>query len=142
MNVIQGSPLPEEEPEQGRSYSRRAGASDPSTPADSAYGPGNDGPGNDGSGGYGSGAYWPGGYGTGGYGTGGYGTGGYGGYGPGDSGSGDRRRRRRRGLAFGAAGLALVVAAGVGGYEARSGGTPAVGKATTSASTVLSTSQI
>src|SRR5579875_1965647 len=75
MNVIQGSPLPEEEPEQGRSYSRRAGASDPSTPADSAYGPGNDGPGNDGSGGYGSGAYWPGGYGTGGYGTGGYGTG-------------------------------------------------------------------
>jgi S1-C subfamily serine protease len=78
------------------------------------------------------GGYGPGGYGPGDYGSGGYGSGGYG---PG------RRRPRRRRLAFGAAGVALAVAAGVGSYEAVQGGTPA-GGATTSADTTLSTSQI
>jgi len=74
-----------------------------------------------------------GGSGPGGYGPGDYGSGGYG--------PGGRRRPRRRKLAFGAAGVALAVAAGAGSYEAVQGGTPA-GGTTTSADTALSTSQI
>jgi S1-C subfamily serine protease len=74
-----------------------------------------------------------------------YGTGGP--YGP-DGGTpwpGDgrpARHLRRRGLAFGAAGVALAVAAALGSYDlVHSGGTSA-GSTTASADTVLSTSQI
>ena len=52
-----------------------------------------------------------------------------------------RRRRLRRGLAFGAAGLA-VAAAAVGSYDAVQNGGTGTSHATTSATTVLSTSQI
>ena len=116
MNVIQGSPLPESG--QSQAYGTQADAGGPAIP----YG----------------GDHGPGGYGSGGYGSGGYGRGGYG---PGPSGPG-RRRRRRRVLAFGAAGTALAVAAGLGSYALVQGGGTAAGRATTSAATVLSTSQI
>ena len=52
-----------------------------------------------------------------------------------------RRRRLRRGLAFGAAGLAVAAAASVGSYDAMQSGS-GTSHATTSATTVLSTSQI
>ena len=52
-----------------------------------------------------------------------------------------RRRRLRRGLAFGAAGLAVAAAASVGSYDAMQNGS-GTSHATTSATTVLSTSQI
>ena len=52
-----------------------------------------------------------------------------------------RRRRLRRGLAFGAAGLAVAAAASVGSYDAVQSGS-GTSHATTSATTVLSTSQI
>ena len=52
-----------------------------------------------------------------------------------------RRRRLRRGLAFGAAGLAVAAAAAVGSYDAVQSGS-GTSHATTSATTVLSTSQI
>jgi S1-C subfamily serine protease len=105
--------FPLPESEQTRDYSPPAGAGGPGIP-------------------YGGGPYGP---------HGPYGPGGPGGYGPGQYGRGPRRRRR--GLAFGAAGAALAVAAGLGSYEAvqGSGGTTA-GRATTSAATALSTSQI
>jgi S1-C subfamily serine protease len=129
MNVIQGSPLPESD--QTRGYAAPADTAGPGIP----YG-GGAGSAGDGSGGYGG--YGPGGYGPGGYGPGGYGAGGYG---PGPYGSGGHRRRRR-GRAFAAAGVALAVAAGVGSYEAAQGGGTAAADASTSASTTLSTSQI
>jgi S1-C subfamily serine protease len=127
MNVIQGSPVPGSDKSDGQ-------------------GAGGYGAGSYGSGGYGAGSYGPGGYGAGGYGSGGYGSGpggyGSGGYGSGGYGPGGPGRRRRRGLAFGAAGLAVAVAAGVGSYAALHDGSSPVDKATTSSSTVLSTSQI
>ena len=116
MNVIQGSPLPESG--QSPAYGTQADAGGPAVPHGGDHGPG----------GYGSGGYGPGGYGP-------------GGYGPGPSGPG-RRRRRRRVLAFGAAGTVLAVAAGLGSYDLLQGGGAAAGRATTSAATVLSTSQI
>jgi S1-C subfamily serine protease len=124
MNVIQGSPLPESD--QTRGYAAPADPAGPGIP----YGGG-------------AGGYGPGGYGAGGYGPGGYGPGGYGagGYGPGPYGSGGHRRRRR-GRAFAAAGVALAVAAGVGSYQAVHGGGTAAAGASTSAATTLSTSQI
>ena len=53
-----------------------------------------------------------------------------------------RHRRLRRGVAFGVAGVALAAAAAVGSYDAVQGGGSSTGHATTSANTVLSTSQI
>ena len=53
-----------------------------------------------------------------------------------------RHRRLRRGVAFGMAGVALAAAAAVGSYDAVQGGGSSTGHATTSANTVLSTSQI
>ncbi|HYZ55125.1 MAG TPA: trypsin-like peptidase domain-containing protein [Streptosporangiaceae bacterium] len=68
-------------------------------------------------------------------------------YGPGGgaSGPGGRwpaGRPRRRGLAFGAAGVALAVAAAFGSYDLVNSGGTTTGSATASADTVLSTSQI
>ena len=53
-----------------------------------------------------------------------------------------RHRRLRRGLAFGATGLAVAAAASVGSYDAVQNGGSGTSHATTSATTVLSTSQI
>ena len=53
-----------------------------------------------------------------------------------------RHRRLRRGVAFGVAGVTLAAAAAVGSYDALQGGGSPTGHATTSANTVLSTSQI
>ena len=127
MNVIQGSALSAESPQ---------------APSSSAY-PGADGPYGSYGGGseeaYGSGSGWSGG-GSGGNWSGGNWSGGN------WSGGGEppspRHRRLRRGLAFGVAGVALAAAAAVGSYDAVQSNGSGTGHATTSASTVLSTSQI
>ncbi len=122
MNVIQGSALsagPDQEP----SSSAYPGAGGPY----GSYGGGSPGP-------YGSGGGWSGG-------------GNWSGGGGNWSGGGNvppspRHRRLRRGVTFGVAGVALAAAAAVGSYDAVQGGGSSTGHATTSANTVLSTSQI
>jgi S1-C subfamily serine protease len=126
MNVIQGSALsagPEQEP----SPSAYPGAGGPY----GSYGGGTPGP-------YGSGGGWSGGNWSGGGGnwSGGNWSGG------GNVPPSRRHRRLRRGVAFGMAGVALAAAAAVGSYDAVQGGGSSTGHATTSANTVLSTSQI
>ncbi len=121
MNVIQGSAL-SAEPDQEPSSSAYPGAGVPY----GSYGGGSPGP-------YGSGGGWSG--------------GGWSGGGGNWSGGGNvppspRHRRLRRGVAFGVAGVALAAAAGVGSYDAVQGGGSSTNQATTSANTVLSTSQI
>jgi S1-C subfamily serine protease len=130
MNVIQGSALSAES-EQAPSSPAYPGAGGPY----GSYGGGSEG----GYGSYGSGS-------GGSYGSGGGGWSGGNWSGGNWSGGGGvpptpPRRRLRRGLAFGAAGLAVAAAVSVGSYDAvqNGGGTS---HATTSASTVLSTSQI
>ena len=126
MNVIQGSAL-SAEPEQEPSSSAYPGAGGPY----GSYGGGSPGP-------YGSGGGWSGGNWSGGAGnwSGGNWSGG------GNVPPSPRRRRLRRGVAFGVAGVALAAAAAVGSYDAVQGGGSSTGHATTSATTVLSTSQI
>jgi len=126
MNVIQGSALsagPEQEP----SPSEYPGAGGPY----GSYGGGTPGP--YGSGGGWSGANWSGG---GGNWSGGNWSGG------GNVPPSPRHRRLRRGVVLGVAGVALAAAAAVGSYDAVQGGGSSTGHATTSANTVLSTSQI
>ncbi len=53
-----------------------------------------------------------------------------------------RGRRVRRGMAFGAAGLAIAAAVAVGSYDAVQGGGSSSGHATTSSNTTLTTAQI
>src|SRR5579875_416439 len=124
MNVMRGSRLPE--PEQTSSYPAQPGTGGTSVPP--VDGPGA--PESPESGGSGSGDY------------------GSGGYGPGGQRPGGRRRPWRRGLALGAASVALAVGAGLGSFAAvdggatAAGGTAAAGKATTSASTTLSAFQV
>ncbi len=126
MNVIQGSALSAES-EQEPSSSAYPGAGGPY----GSYGGGSPGP-------YGSGGNWSGGNWSGGGGnwSGGNWSGG------GNVPPSPRHRRLRRGVAFGVAGVALAAAAGVGSYDALQGGGSSTGHATTSANTVLSTSQI
>ena len=127
MNVIQGSAF-SAEPEQEPSSSAYPGAGGPY----GSYGGGTPGP-------YGSGGGWS---------SGGNWSGGGGNWSGGNwSGGGNvppspRRRRLRRGVAFGVAGVTLAAAAAVGSYDALQGGGSPTGHATTSANTVLSTSQI
>ena len=126
MNVIQGSAL-SAEPEQEPSSSAYPGAGGPY----GSYGGGSPGP-------YGSGGGWSGGNWSGGDGnwSGGNWSGG------GNVPPSPRHRRLRRGVAFGVAGVALAAAAAVGSYDAVQGGGSSTGHVTTSANTVLSTSQI
>ena len=131
MNVIQGSALSAES-EQAPSSPAYPGAGGPY----GSYGGGSEG----GYGSYGSGS-------GGSYGSGGGGWSGGNWSGGGWSGGGGvpptpPRRRMRRGLAFGAAGLAVAAAVSVGSYDALQNGGSGNSHATTSASTVLSTSQI
>ena len=140
MNVIQGSAL-SAEPEREPSSSAYPGAGGPY----GSYGGGTPGP-------YGPGGSWSGGNWSGGSGnwSGGSGnwSGGGGNWSDGNwSGGGNvppspRHRRLRRGVVFGVAGVALAAAAAVGSYDAVQGGGSSTGHATTSANTVLSTSQI
>jgi S1-C subfamily serine protease len=130
MNVIQGSAF-SAEPEQ--------------TPPSSAY-PGSGGPygsyGGSSEGSYGSGGSGPSG---GSWSSGGWSGGGgnwSGGNWSGDEPPSPRHRGVRRGLAFGVAGVALAAAAAVGSYDAVQSNGSGTSHATTSASTVLSTSQI
>jgi S1-C subfamily serine protease len=126
MNVIQGSAL-SAEPEQEPSSSAYPGAGGPY----GSYGGGSPGP-------YGSGGGWSGGGWSGGGGnwSGGNWSGG------GNVPPSPRHRRLRRGVAFGVAGVTLAAAAAVGSYDALQGGGSSTRHATTSANTVLSTSQI
>jgi S1-C subfamily serine protease len=126
MNVIQGSAL-SAEPEQEPSSSAYPGAGGPY----GSYGGGSPGP-------YGSGGGWSGGgwSGDGGNWSGGNWSGG------GNVPPSPRHRRLRRGVAFGVAGVTLAAAAAVGSYDALQGGGSSTSHATTSANTVLSTSQI
>ena len=126
MNVIQGSAL-SAEPEQEPSSSAYPGAGGPY----GSYGGGSPGP-------YGSGGGWSGGGWSGGGGnwSGGNWSGG------GNVPPSPRHRRLRRGVAFGVAGVTLAAAAAVGSYDALQGGGSSTSHATTSANTVLSTSQI
>ena len=126
MNVIQGSAF-SAEPEQEPSSSAYPGAGGPY----GSYGGGTPGP-------YGSGGGWSGGNWSGGGGnwSGGNWSGG------GNVPPSPRHRRLRRGVAFGVAGVTLAAAAAVGSYDALQGGGSPTGHATTSANTVLSTSQI
>jgi len=126
MNVIQGSAL-SAEPEQEPSSSAYPGAGGPH----GSYGGGSPGP-------YGSGGGWSGGNWSGGGGnwSGGNWSGG------GNVPPSPRHRRLRRGVAFGVAGVTLAAAAAVGSYDALQGGGSSTSHATTSANTVLSTSQI
>ena len=126
MNVIQGSAL-SAEPDQEPSSSAYPGAGGPY----GSYGGGSPGP-------YGSGGNWSGGNWSGGGGnwSGGNWSGG------GNVPPSPRHRRLRRGVVFGVAGVALAAAAAVGSYDAVQGGGSSTGHATTSANTVLSTSQI
>jgi S1-C subfamily serine protease len=126
MNVIQGSAL-SAEPDQEPSSSAYPGAGGPY----GSYGGGSPGP-------YGSGGNWSGGNWSGGNWSGGGGNWSGGGNVP----PSPRHRRLRRGVAFGVAGVALAAAAGVGSYDAVQGGGSSTNHATTSANTVLSTSQI
>jgi S1-C subfamily serine protease len=131
MNVIQGSAL-SAEPDQEPSSSAYPGAGGPY----GSYGGGSPGP--HGSGGNWSGGNWSGGNWSGGGGnwSGGNWSGG------GNVPPSPRHRRLRRGVVFGVAGVALAAAAAVGSYDAVQGGGSSTGHATTSANTVLSTSQI
>jgi S1-C subfamily serine protease len=135
MNVIQGSALSAES-EQAPSSSAHPGAGGPygsyggGSYGGGSYGGGSEGPYGSGGGGW-SGGNWSGGNPSGGNWSGG------GGVPP-----SPRRRRVRRGLTFGAAGLALAAAAAVGSYDAIQSGGSGTGHATTSASTVLSPSQV
>jgi len=125
MNVIQGSAL-SAEPEQEPSSSAYPGAGGPY----GSYGGGSPGP-------YGSGGGWSGGgWSGGGNWSGGNWSGG------GNVPPSPRHRRLRRGVAFGVAGVTLAAAAAVGSYDALQGGGSSTSHATTSANTVLSTSQI
>jgi S1-C subfamily serine protease len=126
MNVIQGSAF-SAEPEQEPSSSAYPGAGGPY----GSYGGGTPGP-------YGPGGGWSGGNWSGGGGnwSGGNWSGG------GNVPPSPRHRRLRRGVAFGVAGVTLAAAAAVGSYDALQGGGSSTGHATTSANTVLSTSQI
>ena len=126
MNVIQGSAL-SAEPDQEPSSSAYPGAGGPY----GSYGGGSPGP-------YGSGGNWSGGNWSGGNWSGGGGNWSGGGNVP----PSPRHRRLRRGAAFGVAGVALAAAVGVGSYDAVQGGGSSTNHATTSANTVLSTSQI
>ena len=136
MNVIQGSAL-SAEPDQEPSSSAYPGAGGPY----GSYGGGSPGP-------YGSGGNWSGGNWSGGNWSGGNWSGGGGNWSGGNwSGGGNvppspRHRRLRRGVAFGVAGVTLAAAAAVGSYDALQGGGSSTSHATTSANTVLSTSQI
>ncbi len=126
MNVIQGSAL-SAEPEREPSSSAYPGAGGPY----GSYGGGTPGP-------YGPGGSWSGGNWSGGGGnwSGGNWSGG------GNVPPSPRHRRLRRGVVFGVAGVTLAAAAAVGSYDAVQGGGSSTGHATTSANTVLSTSQI
>ena len=130
MNVIQGSALAAES-EQAPSPSAHPGAGGPyGSYGGGPYGGGSEEPYGPGGGGW-SGGNWSGGGWSGGNWSGG------GGVPP-----SPRRRRLRRGLTLGAAGLALTAAAAVGSYDAVQSGGSGTNHATTSATTVLSTSQI
>ena len=131
MNVIQGSAL-SAEPDQEPSSSAYPGAGGPY----GSYGGGSPGP-------YGSGGNWSGGNWSGGNWSGGGGNWSGGNWsGGGNVPPSPRHRRLRRGVVFGVAGVALAAAAAVGSYDAVQGGGSSTGHATTSANTVLSTSQI
>ena len=129
MNAIQGSassagseqaPSAPEQPGGGIPYGSYGGSS-----TYGSYGAGNFGsPGGAGGGGHWSGGNWSGGS-----------NGGEGGQYP------PKRRRVRRGMAFGAAGLAIAATA-VGSYAAVQSGGSAAGHATTSSNTTLTTAQI
>ncbi len=129
MNAIQGSassagseqsPSASEQPGGGIPYGSYGGSS-----TYGSYGAGNFGrPGGAGGGGHWSGGNWSGGSNWG-----------------GDGQNPPNRHRFRRGMAFGAAGLAIAAAA-VGSYAAVQGGGPAAGHATTSSTTTLTTAQI
>ena len=118
MNVIQGTALPAGS-EEASSSSAHPGAGSPY----GSYGASSAEPYGSAGGGW-SGGNWSGGNWSG-----------------GDNAPPPRRRRLRRGLAFGAAGLAVAAAASVGSYDAVQNGS-GTSHATTSATTVLSTSQI
>ncbi len=130
MNVIQGSAF-SAEPEQAPSSSAYPGAGGPygsyGGSSEGSYGSGGSGP----SGGSWSGGGW---------------SGGGGNWSGGNWSGGEppnpRHRGLRRGLAFGVAGVALAAAAAVGSYDAVQSNGSGTSHATTSASTVLSTSQI
>ena len=130
MNVIQGSAF-SAEPEQAPSSSAYPGAGGPygsyGGSSEGSYGSGGSGP----SGGSWSGGGWSGGGGN-----------WSGGNWSGDEPPSPRHRGLRRGLAFGVAGVALAAAAAVGSYDAVQSNGSGTSHATTSASTVLSTSQI
>jgi len=129
MNAIQGSVLSAESP-QAPSSSGHPGTGSPygSYGASSAGSYGS--AGGDRSGGNWSGGNWSGGNWSGGN----------------WSGGGDvpppGRRRLRRGVMAGTAGIALAAAVAVGSYDAMQGGGNGTGHATTSASTVLTASQV
>ncbi len=131
MNAIQGPASPTG-PEQSPSASEQPGGGIPygSYGGSSTYGSyGASGAGNFGSPPGSGGGHWSGGNWSGGS---NWGEGGQ--YPP-------KRRRFRRGMAFGAAGLAIAATA-VGSYAAVQGGGSAAGHATTSANTTLTTAQI
>jgi S1-C subfamily serine protease len=128
MNAIQGSassagseqaPSAPEQPGGGIPYGSYGGSS-----TYGSYGAGNFGSPGGAGGGHWSGGNWSGGS--------NWGQGGQ--YPP-------KRRRIRRGMAFGAAGLAIAATA-VGSYAAVQGGGSAAGHATTSSNTTLTTAQI
>jgi S1-C subfamily serine protease len=138
MNAIQGSassagseqaPSASEQPGGGIPYGSYGGSS--TYGSYGASGAGNFGspPGSGGAGGAGGGGHWSGSNWSGGS---NWGEGGQ--YPP-------KRRRFRRGMAFGAAGLAIAATA-VGSYAAVQGGGSAAGHATTSSNTTLTTAQI
>src|SRR6201994_2103872 len=133
MNAIQGSassagaeqvPSSSEQPGGGIPYGSYGGSSTGGSYG--AYGAGN----------YGR----PGGYGGGDWSGGNWGGGSNWGAG-GSNPPGNPKRRHRRVMAFGAAGLAIAAAAPVGSYHATPGG-PRPGHATTSSNTTLTTAQI
>ncbi len=140
MNVIQGSAF-SAEPEQAPSSSAYPGAGGPygsyGGSSEGSYGPGGGGP----SGGSWSGGGWSGGGWSGGGGNWAGGSWSGGNWSGGEPPS-PRHRGLRRGLAFGVAGVALAAAAAVGSYDAVQSNGSGTSHATTSASTVLSTSQI
>ena len=130
MKVIQGSAFSAES-EQAPSSSAYPGAGGPygsyGGSSEGSYGSGGSGP----SGGSWSGGGWSGGGGN-----------WSGGNWSGDEPPSPRHRGLRRGLTFGVAGVALAAAAAVGSYDAVQSNGSGTSHATTSASTVLSTSQI
>ena len=143
MNAIQGSAQAADSPQAPSSPEQPGGGIPYGSYGGNAYG-----------------AYTPGS--AGGYGAGGYGAGGGGWSGGGWNGGSwnggswnggsnwggstppppDRRKRLRRGLALGTAGVALAAAAAVGWYDAVQPSGSSASKATTSATTKLTTAQI